>query len=154
MLTMVKSVTQLLRLAHEAMQTLTAIRTTDSESDVKATPNRREAFEASTSAYIEKVHHVDIHLKRQILALEEAGIIPSKLRGLNESLNTRASAEASNHDAPSASERGTGKLDVGWLNSRSGKVERDMEAALWKKARAFLEEHNERVPEATDAQAD
>ena len=30
-------------------------------------------------------------------------------------------------------------LDVGWLNSRSGKVGRDMEAELWAKARAFLE---------------
>lgn len=30
-------------------------------------------------------------------------------------------------------------LDVGWLNSRSGKVGRDMEAELWAKARGFLE---------------
>jgi hypothetical protein len=36
-------------------------------------------------------------------------------------------------------EGGTGKLDIGWLNSRSGKVGRDNEAELWKKARTFLE---------------
>ena len=36
-------------------------------------------------------------------------------------------------------EGGTGKLDIGWLNSRSGKVARDNEAELWRKARAFLE---------------
>jgi hypothetical protein len=32
-----------------------------------------------------------------------------------------------------------GNLDIGWLNSRSGRVERDMEAELWEKARTFLE---------------
>lgn len=36
-------------------------------------------------------------------------------------------------------EGGTGKLDIGWLNSRSGKVGRDNEAELWAKARKFLE---------------
>lgn len=34
---------------------------------------------------------------------------------------------------------GMGKLDIGWLNSRSGRVGRDMEAELWEKARMFLE---------------
>jgi Mediator complex protein len=34
---------------------------------------------------------------------------------------------------------GMGKLDIGWLNSRSGRVGRDMEAELWEKARTFLE---------------
>lgn len=36
-------------------------------------------------------------------------------------------------------EGGMGKLDIGWLNSRGGRVERDMEAELWGRARAFLE---------------
>ena len=40
-------------------------------------------------------------------------------------------------------EGGTGKLDIGWLNSRSGKVGRDNEAELWAKARTFLEDVNE-----------
>ena len=40
-------------------------------------------------------------------------------------------------------EGGTGKLDIGWLNSRSGKVGRDNEAELWMKARTFLEDVNE-----------
>jgi hypothetical protein len=37
-------------------------------------------------------------------------------------------------------EGGMGKLDIGWLNSRSGRVERDMEGGLWERARGFLEE--------------
>jgi hypothetical protein len=40
-------------------------------------------------------------------------------------------------------EGGTGKLDIGWLNSRSGKVGRDNEAELWARARTFLEDVNE-----------
>ena len=31
-----------------------------------------------------------------------------------------------------------GGLEVGWLNSRSNKVERDMEAELWGQAETFL----------------
>ena len=38
------------------------------------------------------------------------------------------------------SEAAAPKIDVGFLNSRSGTVGRDMEAELWKKAREFLDE--------------
>lgn len=33
-----------------------------------------------------------------------------------------------------------GKMDIGFLNTRSGRVGRDMEAELWEKARSFLED--------------
>lgn len=36
-----------------------------------------------------------------------------------------------------------GNLDIGWLNSRSGIVDRNMEAELWVKARKFLEDLKE-----------
>lgn len=36
-------------------------------------------------------------------------------------------------------EGGMGKLDTGWLNTRSAKVERDMEAEVWKKTRKYME---------------
>jgi len=37
-------------------------------------------------------------------------------------------------------ELGLSNLDVGWLNTRSGHVGREMEAELWEKARIFLDE--------------
>jgi hypothetical protein len=37
-----------------------------------------------------------------------------------------------------------GSLDVGWLNSRGSKVERDMEAELWGKAKDFLEKEGDK----------
>lgn len=46
-------------------------------------------------------------------------------------------------DASTADVSSLGKLDIGWLNSRSGRVGRDMEAELWEKARIFLEERKE-----------
>ena len=39
----------------------------------------------------------------------------------------------------SVGDGGMGKLDIGWLNSRSQSVDRDMEAELWARAKKFLE---------------
>lgn len=39
-----------------------------------------------------------------------------------------------------APETKSGAIDVGWLNTRSNKVGRDMEAELWEKARNFLDD--------------
>jgi hypothetical protein len=47
-----------------------------------------------------------------------------------------------------------GKLDIGWLNSRSGRVERDMEAELWEKARTFLERLEKGRSDGTGQRAD
>ena len=51
-----------------------------------------------------------------------------------------------------------GKLDIGFLNTRSGRVGRDMEAELWEKARSFLENLETEKPggdvQATDKDGD
>ena len=75
-------------------------------------------------------------MKRQIWGLEEAGIIPDKERGKS---TVGVTGEEASKGETATVDKSMGKLDVGWLNSRSGKVERDMEAGLWGKARAFLE---------------
>ena len=73
---------------------------------------------------------MDVNLRRQILALEEAQIIPA----------------AAPKDVPGLKEQtvvgpGTlGNLDVGWLNSRNDKIGKDMEAELWTQARELLED--------------
>jgi hypothetical protein len=43
-------------------------------------------------------------------------------------------------------DRSTSSLDVGWLNSRSDKVDRVMEAELWERSRAFLEDTTRENP--------
>ena len=63
--------------------------------------------------------------------MEEAGIIVER--------KVKEPQELKAGEKEKEVEGGTGKLDIGWLNSRSGKVGRDNEAELWGKAREFLE---------------
>jgi hypothetical protein len=113
---------------------------------------RKAAFEASSSAYIKTLQSVNVGLNRSIWALEEADIIPAE-RAKPRVVAVRKAAdggsmpmarmEVKNSKTSSAAqhvEGGMGKLDIGWLNSRSGRVDRDMEAELWEKARIFLED--------------
>ncbi|KAE8443770.1 hypothetical protein EG329_001364 [Mollisiaceae sp. DMI_Dod_QoI] len=134
-----KSITQLLQSAGLALKTLSA-----SQSDsAQSSSNRREAFEHASNSYLKTLQTVDVGLRRQIYGLEEANIIPAEKAKKGKDgqdgstmggLKTAAAAE------PSSGDSGMGKLDIGWLNSRSGRVGRDMEAELWEKAKGFLED--------------
>ncbi|KAF4619017.1 hypothetical protein G7Y89_g14830 [Cudoniella acicularis] len=134
-----KSITQLLHSAGRALQTLAS-----SESASQFNPSdRREAFEEASNLYLKTLRTVDVGLKRQILGLEEADIIKAasakpKLKDAKDLFIKSGPKTAEAADA-TVTEISLGKLDVGWLNSRSGRVGRDMEAELWGKARAFLE---------------
>lgn len=100
---------------------------------------QKQTFQDSMDAFMTTLHTVDVHMKRQILGLEEAGIIDLA----NDRANAAALA-ADDEAGPASSLNPTaagtiGNLDVGWLNSRKNRVEREMEAELWAKGRAFLE---------------
>ncbi|TVY60907.1 hypothetical protein LSUE1_G008147, partial [Lachnellula suecica] len=123
-----KSITQLLQSAGLALKTLT---------DTQSAPSqRRTAFQDSSETYLKTLQKVDIGLKRQIWGLEEAGIIPAdKAKGKEKEGKDLFAAGGKKQDGKVVegvvAEGGMGKLDIGWLNSRSGRVERDMEAELW-----------------------
>lgn len=100
------------------------------------------------NAFMSTLHSVDVRLKRQIWGLEEAGIIT--LKSAREGADGSSSNAAGSGGASAANTAiktnlepdGVGKiggLDVGWLNARSSKVERDMEAELWTGMRKHLE---------------
>lgn len=78
-------------------------------------------------AFLTTLHSIDVQLKRQIWGLEEANII-----SLKESKSAGVSLEPNGVGD-------IGSLDVGWLNSRSNKVDRDMEAEMWSKMKSILE---------------
>jgi hypothetical protein len=128
-----KKLHELLRSAGLAVQTLTEA--------------RRQDVESATNNYLQVLQAVDVGLRRQIYGLEEAEIIPpeKKKKVLTaEELNKKKDNKSGFPGAASAAEAtvtegGMGKLDIGWLNSNSGRVGRDMEAELWSKARKFLE---------------
>lgn len=95
---------------------------------------QKEALHTSADDFLDTLHSVDVRMKRQIMALEEARIID--LSG------PPKKDEATKIGKASLKPNGmgnVGNLDVGWLNSRGSKVERDMEAELWSKANDFLQ---------------
>lgn len=103
-------------------------------------------FEGAMNKFLSTLHSVDARLKRQILGLDEAGIIslPSNKDAPKDKPkdDDAATGPVAPGPKPALEPDGVGMvgdLDVGWLNSRSNQVEREMEAELWTKARKHLE---------------
>jgi hypothetical protein len=160
-----QSITTLLHSAGLALKTLTS-----SQSDnPSSTSQKREIFEQTSEAYLKTLHSVDVRMRRQIYGLEESSIIPPVLtkgrlgnqsssvgigigdpeppprtpeeRRQREERNKRLEMERVEKNTNlNLKEGGMGKLDKGWLNTRSARVERDLERDLWKKTRGFLEQ--------------
>lgn len=106
------------------------------------TEGRLATFSAAKDAFLTTLHSVDVRLKRQVWALEEAGIITLKGSSKQDSAGTNG-AGADKGAKVSLQPDGVGKvggLDVGWLNARSNKIERDMESELWNTLRKYLED--------------
>lgn len=115
--------------------------------------------------FLSTLHSIDVHLKRSIMGLAEANII--RLRAPGTAIPTAAPIPGMmpggpSTGAPGAPGGGSGppptenpdhaasvyptgsgtigsRLDVGWLNARGARVEREMEGELWRRAREFLE---------------
>ncbi|KAI9645868.1 hypothetical protein NHQ30_005304 [Ciborinia camelliae] len=142
-----KSILQLVQTAGQTLKILTA----SQEGETLSPQEKRQAFENASNSYLKTLQSVDVRLRRQILGLEEADIIPAdKIKSKNkgkvaaEVMETRRPAVpgnmAGNKADDVATDGGIGNLDIGFLNSRSGRVGRDMEAELWAKSRKFLED--------------
>jgi hypothetical protein len=112
-------------------------------------------FKTAQSDFFQTIDRVDKHLTRQILALEEAGIITLRSTGAGagaegeagssqqQQLQQGGAGEAARvRAAPTRLEPDGmgryGSLDVGKLNMASSTVERDMERELWRRAREEL----------------
>ena len=152
---MSQDVARLLHSAGLAVKALTrASHNTHDESTVSSTINQqKQNFKEAASQYFSLLSAIDVRLRRQIYALEEAEIIPAEAppKEQSNSLNVpSAFAAFGNGSAPSTTKQmapsktvgsggGLGSLDVGWLNSRNDKVGREMEAELWAEAQQFIE---------------
>ena len=144
-----KSITALLHSAGLALQTLSS---SAKQSSSSPTQNKREAFQEISNTYLRTLQSVDVRLRRQIYGLEEGDIIPGeKIKTKSDGQEATATvggmaammagqgAGVKEETLISVGEGGMGKLDIGWLNSRSRSVDQDMEAELWARAKAFLE---------------
>ncbi|KAL2130735.1 hypothetical protein VTI74DRAFT_5999 [Chaetomium olivicolor] len=120
------------------------------DSDSPSAPSPLEAFKSSQAAFFNTVDRIDKHLTRQILAMEEAGIITLRGSGAGEAEAAAQGGEPAAGGGPGKARAGLarlepdgmgryGTLDVGKLNLASSTVERDMEAELWRKAKEEVE---------------
>ncbi|CAD6442675.1 d44b1866-8019-4497-b108-059e40ed5e2f [Sclerotinia trifoliorum] len=142
-----KSILQLVQTAGQTLKILTASK---EPGEAQSSQEKRQAFENASNAYLKTLQSVDVRLRRQILGLEEADIIPAeKVKSKNKGKPAAEPVErrpavpgnmAGNKADDTITEGGLGNLDIGFLNSRSGRVGRDMEAELWAKSRRFLED--------------
>lgn len=102
-------------------------------------PSQKESFRLATNSFLRTLQGIDVRMKRHVLALEEAGIV---------NLSNAPRQDAGRTSKSSLQPNGVGSvgnLDVGWLNSRSSKIERDMEAEIWKDARELLERESDEL---------
>ncbi|KAI9849634.1 MAG: hypothetical protein M1837_002759 [Sclerophora amabilis] len=136
-------ITRLLRCASNSVKILT--NTSSSRSASPSSPSlsaRQASFSESTDTYYTLLSSINTRLRRQVLALQEAGIVSAGATS-KEMATTAANGDKldpGDKSAERSAEMGMGSLDIGWLNSRNDSVGNEMDADLWAKARAFLEE--------------
>ena len=92
---------------------------------------KKENFKAAVSEYFSTLSFIDVNLRRQIYALEEANIIQADAPPKD--VDQRKPGQSKVPTAP-----GLGNLDVSWLNSRDDKVGKEMEAEVWTEARELV----------------
>jgi len=164
-----KDIASLLRHTSAALRAITSPPLSSSQqsipsSDLLSTEPALVNFKSCQTAFLETLDRVDKNLKRQVYALEEAGIIT--LRGAGDG---QASADGATAGASAGSLGGVGapsvgggvggqtkeaaarlepdgvgrygSLDVGQLNMASNSVERDLETELW----VNIRQHTEKV---------
>lgn len=139
-------------LAIKALTNRTLSEDDDQSSRSRSIEQQKQDFTAAASQYFSCLSSVDVRLRRQIYALEEAEIIPAEAATKEQQTNLTVplglAAHANVSNPPAAKQMaasksastggGLGALDVGWLNSRNDNVGKEMEAELWGKAKDFV----------------
>lgn len=118
------SIAQLLHTAGEVLQIL------GSNSPATNLASAKSTFLDSVTTYFTILSSIDVRLRRQVYALQEAGLI------------AEGSAKDSKRGASAAGIAGAGAgrhFDMGWVNNGGNEVDRDMEREVWKRARGFVE---------------
>ena len=156
----------LLQSAGLAVKALTQSQSKTEEGDVDGGDfgKRKESFTAAASQYFDTLLSIDINLRRQINALEEADIlpkesatkesqgsmaVPTSVPGTGIALNAASARQASARKG-AITGGGLGNLDVGWLNCRNDNVGKEMEAELWEQAQRFVEKLEKKNAAAAD----
>jgi hypothetical protein len=135
--TSVQNIVSLLRSAGQAVASLGKKESqSDGDTAMSDSNDQSKIFQDSMNDFIRTLRAVNVGMKRQIWGLEEARIVTLR----KEDGTAETQGNTNHHTALEPDGDGKiGGLDAGWLNSRSNKVERHMEAELWEQAEAFLQ---------------
>ncbi|KAI1342186.1 mediator complex protein-domain-containing protein [Xylariaceae sp. FL0016] len=135
-----KSIVNLLLQSGEALAALSKPTTQDEDGDT-IVKDRQDVFKDHMEQFLKTLQTVNVGMKRQILGLEEANIISLANKETPTTREEGGGVQATNTKNVSLEPDGDGKiggLDVGWINSRSNKVENDMEVDLFQEAGDIL----------------
>ncbi|KAI9707476.1 MAG: hypothetical protein M1836_000437 [Candelina mexicana] len=149
-----KDVVNLLRSAGSAVKALTngGALPTETVEQPAGIETHKANFRASAADYFTLLSSIDVRLRRQVYALEEADIIsaetskdsqislplPAAFAAIGGGTAGATTSQTASEKAAGA-DGSLGTLDVGWLNSRSDSVGKEMEAETWEKARSFVQ---------------
>ncbi|KAI0378474.1 mediator complex, subunit Med11 [Hypomontagnella monticulosa] len=137
-----RNIVSLLRSTAQAVRTLGKQQAQGEDAVMTETKDHQlQVFQDSMNEFLRTLRTVNVGMKRQIWGLEEAQIISLDTKEPQNIRDEGGEAQGAGRRNGPIKPDGDGKiggLDVGWLNSRSDKVERDMEADLWNEAESFL----------------
>ena len=140
-------------LLHSAGSAIEALTLPPSPSSSAEADNPKEKFRNMAAQYFSLLSSIDVRLRRQIYALEEADILsPSSssavekvekaellLPGSQGSISALGSSQGTTGASGGKGGVGMGGLDVGWLNSRNDSVGKEMEAELWSELEGLVQ---------------
>ncbi|KAL2863947.1 mediator of RNA polymerase II transcription subunit 11 [Aspergillus lucknowensis] len=133
-----KDVAKLIHSAGLAIQALTNARSGYSSTTDNSLDSHKARFKEATSRYFALLSSIDVRLRRQVYALEEASVLaPDSSSRSGDLSGAGAGAGASGVSNP---------LDVSWLNSRKDTVGKEKEAELWAAAREFVQRMEQAQP--------
>lgn len=99
--------------------------------------SHKTQFKEATAQYFALLSSIDVRLRRQVYALEEAAVLgPETSSRTGDASGTGASGAGTSAGSGAAAN----PLDISWLNSRKDTVGKDKEAELWASARQFVEQ--------------
>ncbi|KAJ5245845.1 hypothetical protein N7468_000828 [Penicillium chermesinum] len=132
-----QDVAKLIHSAGIAIQALTNARPEDSAHDGSLQSHKTQ-FKQATEQYFALLSSIDVRLRRQVYALEEATVLaPETASRTGDTVGASGGAGAG---PAAASGTAANPLDVSWLNSRKDTVGKDKEAELWAGARQFMDQ--------------
>lgn len=134
---LLQDVAKLIHSAGLAIQALTNTKpkTSTSTGPDGSVESHKTQFKEATQQYFALLSSIDVRLRRQVYALEEASVLaPESASRAGDSTGTGAGAAGA-----AAGAGASNPLDISWLNSRKDTVGKDKEAELWAAAREFME---------------